>query len=79
MSQVEMFAQQAEQNVGPVPQSKGQLKERKDGTIDHESRARQGINVIFKEPIYKLVARIQDKPYFRKPETLGGDPKRRNQ
>ncbi|GFS37062.1 hypothetical protein Acr_00g0049520 [Actinidia rufa] len=31
------------------------------------------------EPIYKLLARIRDKPYFKKLEPMGGDPKRRNQ
>ncbi|GFZ21626.1 hypothetical protein Acr_29g0007880 [Actinidia rufa] len=27
----------------------------------------------------ELLARIRDKPYFKKPEPMGGDPKRRNQ
>ena len=35
--------------------------------------------MVFKEPIYKLLARIRDKPYFRKPELMGGDPKKCNQ
>ena len=35
--------------------------------------------MIFKEPIYKLLAQIRDKPYFRKLEPMGRDPKRHNQ
>ena len=40
---------------------------------------RQGINVVFKEPIYKLLTRIWDKSYYKKPFPMGGDPKKRNQ
>ena len=36
---------------------------------------RQRINVVFKEPIYKLLARIQDKSYFKKPNLWEGTPK----
>ena len=46
---------------------------------DHEDRVKQGINVIFKELIYKFLTRIQDKPYCRKLAPMGGDPKKRNQ
>ncbi|GFY85305.1 hypothetical protein Acr_04g0000430 [Actinidia rufa] len=67
---------QVEQNAGLASRGEGQLKRWKDGPIDHENRARQGINVVFKEPVYKLLARIRDKPYFKKSEPLGGDPKR---
>ena len=35
-----------------------------------------GSNVDFKEPIYKLFAQIQDKPYFKKPKPLEGTLKR---
>ena len=35
--------------------------------------------MVFKEPIYKLLARIRDKPYFKKSEPMGGDPKKYNQ
>ncbi|XP_057481985.1 uncharacterized protein LOC130768895 [Actinidia eriantha] len=84
MSQVEMFARleddvrQAERTEGKVSHSEVSVKKRKDGPSPYESRAKQEINVVFKEPIYKLLARIRDKPYFKKPEPMGGDPKRQN-
>ena len=56
-----------------------QLKRWNDDSVDHENQAKQGINVVFKELIYKLLAQIRDKPYFKKPKPLGGNPKKRNQ
>ncbi|XP_057466148.1 uncharacterized protein LOC130755691 [Actinidia eriantha] len=85
MSRVEMFAhleddvRQVEKTESKAGRGEAQARRRKDGTGPYESRAKQGINVIFKEPIYKLLAKIRDKPYFKKPEPMGGDPKRRNQ
>ena len=58
--------------------SQGQFKKRKESLVDYESRVRQGINVVFKEPIYKLLGRIRDKSYFKKPVPMGEDPKRYN-
>ncbi|GFZ18419.1 hypothetical protein Acr_27g0001580 [Actinidia rufa] len=54
-------------------------RSQKDSTVDHENRARRGINLVFKELIYKLLALIRHKSYFRKPEPLRGYPKRHNQ
>ncbi|XP_057493157.1 uncharacterized protein LOC130778645 [Actinidia eriantha] len=85
MSRVEMFARlkddvrESEKTEGKLGRGETSVKRRKDGSNPHEARAKQGINVVFKEPIYKLLARIRDKPYFKKPEPMGGDPKRRNQ
>ncbi|GFS29937.1 hypothetical protein Acr_00g0009190 [Actinidia rufa] len=45
---------------------KGPFKSGKESSIDHESQVRQGINVVFKELIYKLFTRIRDKAYFKK-------------
>ncbi|XP_057489449.1 uncharacterized protein LOC130775334 [Actinidia eriantha] len=81
MSLVEMFAhleddvRQAKKTKGKVGRGETTAKRRKDGSSLYESRAKQGINVIFKEPIYKLLAKIRDKPYFKKPEPMGGQPK----
>ncbi|GFZ09224.1 hypothetical protein Acr_20g0010320 [Actinidia rufa] len=81
MSRVEMFAQleddvrQAERTTGTTPLGEGQFKRRKAGSVDYENRAKQGINVVFKEPIYKFLARIRDKPYFKKPDPWEGTPK----
>ena len=35
--------------------------------------------MVFKEPIFKLVAKIQDKPYYTKPLPMGRDPKKTNE
>ena len=85
MSWVEMFARleedvkQAEKAMGMLARGEGPFKKQKENSVDHGNRARQGINMVFREPIHKLIARIRDKPYFKKPEPMGGDPKRRNQ
>ncbi|PSS21414.1 Mediator of RNA polymerase II transcription subunit 13-like [Actinidia chinensis var. chinensis] len=85
MSWVEMFAcleddvRESEKTEGKVGRGEALVKKRKDGFSPYETRAKQGINVVFKEPIYKLLARIKDKPYFKKSEPMGGNPKRRNQ
>ncbi|GFZ01602.1 hypothetical protein Acr_15g0002110 [Actinidia rufa] len=82
MSQVEMFIRleddikQAEKATGMIAQGEGPFKKQKEISVDYESQVRQGINVVFKELIYKFLARIRDKPYFRKPEPIGGDPQR---
>ncbi|XP_057506541.1 uncharacterized protein LOC130789742 [Actinidia eriantha] len=82
MSWVEMFARleddvrQAEKTEEKVGRSEALVKRRKDRSSPYESRTKQGINVVFKEPIYKLLARIRNKPYFKKPEPMGGNPKR---
>ncbi|GFS40182.1 hypothetical protein Acr_00g0066980 [Actinidia rufa] len=85
MSRVEMFARleddvrESEKTEGKLGRGEAPVKRRKDGSNPYETRVKQGINVVCKEPIYKLLARIRDKPYFKKPEPMGGDPKRRNQ
>ena len=37
------------------------------------------VNVMFKEPMHRIVNRIKNEPYFRWPNKMGGDPSRRNQ
>ncbi|GFZ09156.1 hypothetical protein Acr_20g0009640 [Actinidia rufa] len=81
MSRVEMFARlkddvrQAERTEGKVGCGEASIKKWKDGLSPYKSRTKHGINVVFKEPIYKLLARIKDKPYFKKLEPIGGRPK----
>ncbi|GFY85297.1 hypothetical protein Acr_04g0000350 [Actinidia rufa] len=70
---------ESKKTEGKLGCEKAPVKRRKDGSNPYETRTKQGINVVFKEPIYKLLARIRDKPYFKKSEPMGGDPKRRNQ
>ena len=40
-----------------------------------ESEALMGeVNMVFKEPINKIVDRIKNKPFFKWPNKMGGDP-----
>ncbi|GFS37725.1 hypothetical protein Acr_00g0053660 [Actinidia rufa] len=77
MSRVEMFARleddirESEKAKVKLGRAEALVKRRKDESNPYEMRARQGINVVFKEPIYKLLDRIRDKPYFKKPEPMG--------
>ncbi|GFY85504.1 hypothetical protein Acr_04g0002420 [Actinidia rufa] len=70
---------ESEKTEGKLGRREALVKRRKDGSNPYETSAKQGINVVFKEPIYKLLARIRDKAYFKKPEPMGGNPKRQNQ
>ena len=64
MSQVKIFARleddirQAKKAMLVTSRGEGPFKKRKESSVDYESQVRQGINVIFKELIYKLLARI---------------------
>ena len=37
------------------------------------------VNVMFKEPVHKIMDRIKNEPYFLWPNKMGGDSSRRNQ
>ena len=39
----------------------------------------EGFNATFKAPIYKILERIKNEPYFRWSGRMGGDPARKNQ
>ena len=39
----------------------------------------EGVNVVFKEPVHKILDRIKNESFFRWPNKMGGDPSRRNQ
>ncbi|XP_057484622.1 uncharacterized protein LOC130771000 [Actinidia eriantha] len=62
MSRVEMFARleddvrQAERVRWTSPRGEGSFQKRKESSVDYNGRVRQGIHVVFKEPIYKLLA-----------------------
>ena len=64
MSLVKMFAQleedvkQAEKVTGITTRGEGPYKKKKESSVDYQSRVRQRINVVFKESIHKLLARI---------------------
>ena len=39
----------------------------------------EGVNVVFKELVHKIIDRIKNESFFRWPNKMGGDPSRRNQ
>ena len=39
----------------------------------------EGVNVVFKEPVHKILDRIKNESFFRWPNKMGGDPSQRNQ
>ncbi|GFZ09639.1 similar to Ikzf5 [Actinidia rufa] len=45
----------------------GTFKRRKESMEDREGLVRQRIKMVFKEPIYILLTRIREKPYYRQP------------
>uniref|UniRef100_A0A2N9FLW9 Uncharacterized protein n=1 Tax=Fagus sylvatica TaxID=28930 RepID=A0A2N9FLW9_FAGSY len=52
--------------------SRAQYKPKQSGPVTRESF--QAINTAFKEPIFKILPQIKNKPYFVWPAKLGGDP-----
>lgn len=42
-------------------------------------RRTEGVNLTFNEPIYKILERMKNEPYFCWPSKMGGDLGRRNQ
>ena len=43
------------------------------------SMGAQFVNSLFKEPIYHILEKIKNEPYFKWPNKIGVDPSRRNQ
>ncbi|XP_075663111.1 uncharacterized protein LOC142632623 [Castanea sativa] len=54
-------------------------RHRKDLRIQEPGPAIEGVNATFKEPVYRIVDRIKNELYFRRPNRMAGDPSRRNQ
>ena len=50
----------------------------KNGGNQDASKAFQAVNTVFKEPIYKVLAKIKDEPFIKWPRKMGGDPSKRN-
>ncbi|XP_075655030.1 uncharacterized protein LOC142625225 [Castanea sativa] len=61
------------QNTGFNP------KLRKDLRIQEPSPPIGGVNAAFKEPVHKIIDRIKNEPYFKRPNKMVGDSSRRNQ
>ncbi|XXG47636.1 hypothetical protein AAC387_Pa02g2249 [Persea americana] len=51
-----------------VPTSGGGRKSRREATVY------KAVNIVFKEPIYKLLSKIKMQPFFKWPQPMKGDP-----
>lgn len=47
--------------------------------MPHNPIGPQTVNLVFKEPIYRVLEKIKNEPYFKWPNRMGGDPIKRNQ
>ncbi|XP_075654748.1 uncharacterized protein LOC142624902 [Castanea sativa] len=47
--------------------------------IQEPGPATGGVNATFKEPVHRIIDRIKNEPYFKRPNRMAGDPSRRNQ
>ena len=56
-----------------------QLRPRRDLRIQEPSARTGEVNVMFKEPVHKILEWIKNEPYFRWPSKMGGDLSRRKQ
>ena len=52
---------------------------RRDLRIQEPKMQLGEVNVVFKEPVHKIVYRIKNKLFFKWPNKMGGDPSWRNQ
>jgi len=50
----------------------------KNGGKNDVPKAFQAVNTVFKEPMYKILAKIKDEPFVKWPRKMGGDPSKRN-
>ena len=85
MSQVKIYARleddvkQVEWATKTSSWGESSFKQRKESVEKHEGRVSQGVYMVFKELIYKLLVKVRDKPYYKKLLPIGGDSKNRNQ
>ncbi|XP_075655132.1 uncharacterized protein LOC142625339 [Castanea sativa] len=61
------------QNTGFNP------RHRKDLRIQEPGLAIGGVNAAFKEPVHRIIDRIKNEPYFKRPNKMVGNPSRGNQ
>ena len=52
---------------------------RRDFAGQSGSMASQVVNTVFREPMYQVLEKIKNEPYFKWPNKIGGDPLRSNQ
>ncbi|XP_075654891.1 uncharacterized protein LOC142625067 [Castanea sativa] len=54
-------------------------RHRKDLRIQEPDPAVGGVNATFKEPVHRIIDRIKNESYFKRPNRMAGDLSRRNQ
>ncbi|XP_075661518.1 uncharacterized protein LOC142631271 [Castanea sativa] len=54
-------------------------RHRKDLRIQEPGPVVGGVNATFKEPVHRIIDRIKNEPYFKRPNRMAGDSSRRNQ
>ena len=52
---------------------------RRDFSNLTSSTGAQLVNSLFKEPVYQILEKIKNEPYFKWPNKMGGDSSRKNQ
>ena len=52
---------------------------RRDFTGQSRSIASQMVSMVFREPVHQVLEKIKNKPYFKWPNKIGGDPMSHNQ
>ncbi|XP_075659128.1 uncharacterized protein LOC142629008 [Castanea sativa] len=60
-------------NIGFNPRNRMDLRIQEPGPVIG------GVNAAFKEPVHRIVDRIKNEPYFKRPNKMAGDPSKRNQ
>lgn len=66
-------------NERPLSSTTGKRKTEGDHQKDKPSETSyRGVNTVFKEPIYMVMSKIKDKPFFKWPKAIPSDPSRRD-
>ena len=52
---------------------------RRDFIGQSKSATHQMVNTVFRDPVHQVLEKIKNKPYFKWPNKMSGDPSRRNQ
>ena len=85
--QVEEDQQQGKGNAKVIPQDRRDFRldkynnnrPRIDFAGQFRPTATQVVGTVFREPVHQVLERIKNKPYFKWPNKMGGDPMKRNQ
>ena len=51
---------------------------RRDYADQSRSNSTQVVNAVFREPMYQVLEKIKNEPFFKRPNKMMGNPKKRN-